>query len=129
MTTCIAALTRDAAYAALCVWEEMTNPTLAGAPEPWVEMRERIGMAELRGKVLDLGAACDATWTRTYANHDIACAIWRQRQQEHEARGVPFFDGPPAEPGAFDWEFVPFWIRNCVDWTGDEPRVKGSNNG
>lgn len=116
----------DAAYAAMCMWEEITNPTLAGAPTPWEDMRERAGMAELRGKVLNLGAACDAAWTRTYAKHEIDYRNWRQRQQEHEVKGEPFFDDEPADPGSFDWEFVPVWVRNCIDWTGEEPRVKGS---
>ena len=118
----------DAAYAAMCMWEEITQPTMDGAPMPWQEMREQIGTAELRERVLNLGAACDAAWSRTYAKHEVDYGIWRQRQQEHEVRGEPFFDEEPQDTGSFDWEFTPFWMRNCVDWTDHHngPRVKGS---
>lgn len=119
----------DAAYAAMCMWEEIASPVLNDAGEPWQEMREQIGSAELRSRVFTyLGKACDEAWTRTYRNYQVEWNVWNVRRQEEEVAGRPFFDEEPREPGCFDYEFVPFWMRNCVDWSDAHtgPRVKGS---
>lgn len=120
----------DEAYAAMCMWEEINAPALISAPRPWNAMREEIGTADLRGVVLGLGAACDAAWERTYSKFEADCRSWEHRKAECEVKGEPFFDDGPTDPGDFGWEFVPFWLRNCVDWSDIQngPRVKGSRS-
>lgn len=118
--------TKDAAYAAMCLWEEIVAPELPDAGAPWADMRESLGTAEFRSTILDLGEACDAAWMRAWERFEESMRSWRFRKADCEAKGIPFLDEPPDEPGGFDWEFVPTWIRLCVDWTGTTPRVKGS---
>lgn len=114
----------DEVFAAMCMWEEIASPTLAG--EPWNDMREAVGSVELRSMIMLFGGACDRAWDRAQELYEIAYRNWETRRQEHEVQGKPFFDDAPEEPGGFDYEFVPTWMRTAVDWTGEEPRVKGS---
>lgn len=99
----------DVADAAMCIWEEITSPSLN--LEPWNAYRETWGSAGLRYAVLTkLASACHDAWVRAVerSNHELP-------------------DGSFAgdDPGYFDWEFVPFWLTNCVDWSGEHPRVRG----
>ena len=115
----------DEAWAAMCIIEEIIDPQLADTP--WHAMRENAGITHMRDVVLGhLAGPCDAAWDRAQELFESAWDIWDRRRQRAEVKGEPFLDEKPQEPGSFDYEFVPFWLRACVDWTGDVPRVKGS---
>ena len=82
----------DVAYSAMCLWEailERINDTGA----PWYQFKVNNGTATLRDAVLGLAPACDAAW----------CELSEDQQDD---------------AGAFDWEFVPTWLANSVDWNG-----------
>ncbi len=105
----------DEVMAAMCIWEEMSQPKLPDAPQPWTDYSGKWGVYGLRDVVIEkLAGACDAAWTRARHRHEAA----------YQATG----EGPETapDPGSFDWDFVPLWIRECVDWSGEHPRVKGS---
>lgn len=106
--------TYDHVDAALCIWEEIVSPMLEDAPQPWTSFREEWGTASLRHVVVtELAWPCHEAWERA----------WRRHEDAMQATG----EGPEAapDPGSFDWEFVPFWIRECIDWSGEHPRVRG----
>jgi hypothetical protein len=120
--------TLDHAHAAMCLWEEIIDPTLKDAGAPWAALREQVGSAELRHMVLQrLAVACADAWQRADAAHDAAYTTWAARKAECERMDIPFYDAPPVGCDGFDYEFVPFWIRNCVDWSDvlNGPRVLG----
>jgi len=102
------AFTYDHVDAAMCIWEEMTNPKLKEADQPWTAHREKWGAAGLRDVVITkLAWPCHEAWERAMARYEGN-------------------DDPnDTDPGSFDWEFVPLWIRQCVDWSGEHPRVRG----
>lgn len=105
------AYTYDHIDAAMCIWEEITNPSLAEAEQPWNDYREKWGTAGLRDCVITkLAWPCHEAWER--AQHRYEAAMQATGEE------VP-------DPGSFDWEFVPLWIRECVDWSGEHPRVRG----
>ena len=125
----------DETYAAMCLWEEIVSSSLPDAPHPWEAHRDQWGAAWLREEVLNrLAGACDRAWNRVLAQYDEAL------ERHHEmapARDTPLTgaggdrwraheDVRPQAPGDFDWEFVPVWLRECVDWSDvDEgPRVR-----
>lgn len=126
----------DTVYAALCLWEEIVSPTgSTEATRPWQDYREENGTSGLRDTVINrLAGPCDAAWTRAHARFEADYSAWNQQRQalaphvgDRLAYETWLASNPaPEEPGAFDWEFVPFWLRACVDWSGDEPRVLGS---
>lgn len=118
--------TYDAAWAAMCMWEE-TFTCASDAHQPWKEMREQHGYAEFRTMVLGLGQACSDAFERAYAFYEQAERTWQTRRQQCEVAGEPFLDEQPQEPGSFDWEFVPTWMRIGIDWSDIHggPRVLG----
>ena len=128
MTT-MSDISHDAAYAALCMWEEIIQPNLPDAPQPWSEMRDQIGHAELHSAVLALGEACNKAWSRAHEAHQTAWEAWEAKRRKHEDEGKPFLDKvPPDTSVSFDWDFVPSWMRLAVDWSDldNGPRVRGS---
>ena len=95
----------DEVHAAMCIMEEIASPGNPEEPQPWVPYREQWGVDGLRDAVITkLAGACDRAWSRANANPD-----------------------QPDDPGSFDYEFVPIWLRLCVDWSGDHPQVRGSH--
>lgn len=108
--------TYDQVYAAMCIMEEIADPTLSDAGEPWEAFREAHGIHQLRDEVIHkLATPCDADWERTYKAYEASC------NDDADAR----------DPGSFDYEFVPAWLRLKVDWSdvANGPRVRGSANG
>lgn len=86
----------DQAYAAMCIMEEIASPTLA--EEPWKDTRDQHGVAGLRDIILrHLATPCNELWESAYARYEA--------------------DPNGQDPGGFDYEFVPFWLRACVDWS------------
>ena len=120
----------DETYAAMCIWEEIVNPVMPDAPRPWEPHRDQWwGTAGLRDAVITrLAGPCDQAWDRAQERfiqdlddkHDDSC-------EAGGGTGVCTCDaGSAADPGAFDWEFVPVWLRECVDWSDvvAGPRVR-----
>ena len=117
----------DETYAAMCIWEEMCTPTLSDAGMPWQDLIEGSGTGQMRHWIIeDLANACDTAWDRASQLREAEFSAWMVRKQEHEVRGEPFEEPRPNDPGSFDWDFVPVWLRTAVDWSGDAPRVLGS---
>ncbi len=109
----------DDAFAGMCIMEEIVYPSLRDAPQPWEPYRETWGVTAVRDAVIEkLVKACNARWDKIQA--EMSEAIRRAPTRE-EAMKVP-------DPGSFDYEFVPFWLRECVDWSdiSNGPRVRGS---
>lgn len=103
---------RDVAYAAMCIIEEMIHSRSPDMPQPWNPYWDQVGVNEMRFLVIDeLAAHADAAWCKAY---DAFC----------NAAGMH----DVADPGSFDYDFVPIWVRHCVDWpAGGElyvPRVR-----
>ena len=119
--------TYDAAWAAMCMWEEVCAPQSHESPTPWKNMLDQHGTAEVRTMVLGLGQACSDAFEKAYAFYEQAYRTWGTRRQQCEVEGTPFLDEQPQEPGSFDWEFVPTWMRIGVDWSDvhNGPRVLG----
>jgi len=117
----------DLAFAAMCIIEEIVAPANDGAGEPWDAYRQRVGINEVRGTVINcLAADCDKAWTRTNR-------LYEEAYERYQIAKAESGDGTttvpaPNDPGSFDYEFVPFWLRNAVDWSDTEtgPRVRGS---
>ena len=118
----------DETYAAVCIWEEIVNPVMPDAPRPWEDYRDQWGAAGLREIVITrLAGACDRAWDRAHKRFEEA-------EEEHDdtceaggGTGVCTCGwSTRGDPGAFDWEFVPVWIRECVDWSdvGAGPQVR-----
>lgn len=113
----------DHAFAAMCIIEEIVDPNLAGTP--WQDYRDKWGINGIRDVVLTkLAGPCDDAWNRANARYEEQFNTWQATHQDDPARVTQ-----PSEPGSFDYEFVPFWLRNCVDWNDEHPRVKGSADG
>ena len=143
---------RDEMYSAMCIWEEICNPQLDG--KPWEEALNHFGYGEMRTMVINhLAGPCNKAWERANEEHDRLWLeysqkredAWRSRpsaalssdpssaqptSSEWEAFRVQYakdHEPEPIDPGSFDWEFVPFWLRTCVDWSDlDKPRVRGA---
>jgi hypothetical protein len=79
------------AYASLCVWEAMLEG-LGNDGCKWRARRANVGIAVLREDALALAPACEAAWASL-------------SDDEQEAFGC------------FDFEFVPYWLNDCVEWS------------
>lgn len=86
----------DEVEAAVCLWEALedaerkSNVTL-----PWAAIRENYGTTALRNNIIMLASLCSKDWRDN--------------------------DGPNLSPvqqkyPAFDWDFCPKWLEDCVDW-------------
>lgn len=109
----------DDVFAGMCIMEEIVEPQLRDAPDPWMPYRDTHGIMALRDAVIErLVKPCNARWTKAQAEMSDAT---RLAPTWEAAMAVP-------DPGSFDYEFVPFWLRECVDWSdiNNGPRVKGS---
>lgn len=118
----------DHMFAAMCIMEEIADPQMSDAGTPWQEFRDTHGINHIRNEVIEtLAVACDAAWQRAYARHEEAFKQWESATEhgKYESGAVP--GDPPNDPGSFDYEFVPFWLRECVDWSDLTvgPRVRG----
>lgn len=121
-------------HTCLCLIEEMVAPNLAG--EPWQDYRDQWGINGLRDVVIEkLAGACNTAWSEAYARYEQEMERHRGNLKTWEydhafamqvSGDLPEKPEEPKEPGSFDYEFVPFWLRTCVDWSGNHPRVKGS---
>ena len=114
--------TYDDMYAAMSIIEEIIRPVLADAGAPWTQFREAHGIGAVRDVVIEmLAGSCDRAWTKAYAAYESAC-------EEYSIALAESGDGTttvqePRDPGSFDYGFVPFWLRQCVDWSECGPRV------
>ena len=126
----------DDAYAALCIWEEIINPVMLDAEAPWQAMRNSIGTAALRDMALQLAGPSNAAWNlalaaceREHSQWGADLRMFMRLNNIEQSKDVPLdwhrTNPMPEGPGAFDWEFLPFWLRTAVDWSGDVPRVRG----
>jgi hypothetical protein len=115
----------DIADAAMCIWEEMVSPSLN--LEPWKDYKEQGGAAGLRDVVLTkLASACHDAWCRALERYEKTEEGHTDDCEAGGGTGVCTCNmAERNDPGAFDWEFVPFWLTNCVDWSGEHPRVRG----
>ncbi len=106
---------RDDAFAAMCMIEEMVDPIgqLPDAPNPWTDWRDQVGINELREFVITtLAPAVNAAWDKAYAAYEAAVSA--------EVAAAQF------DPGAFDYDFIPSWLRVAVKWDDPAgPRVLG----
>jgi hypothetical protein len=95
----------DEAFAAMCIMEEVAQSVMPDADQPWEDYRSQVGINQLRDDILTLLAhECDQAWSRTQARYEAN----------------PQLD----DPGSFDYEFVPTWLRLHVEWTNNGPRVR-----
>jgi hypothetical protein len=119
----------DEMHAALCIFEEMVSPNLADAGNPWEDFRRQHGVNALRDLVInDLATPCNEAWDRAYKRYEAADEAWvTERAKEQAIEKWRFWEknNPrPTEPGSFDYEFVPVWIRECVDWSLSQPQPR-----
>ena len=98
----------DVVFAALAVFEEMLDPMARDMPQPWAKFWSDNGINEIRSLVLELAPHADAAWSAAYARFEEQC-----RQP-----------GEVQDPGSFDYDFIPVWLRHCVDWDADRPCVR-----
>lgn len=104
----------DGVFAAMCIIEEIADPVLRDAGSPWAETREQNGINQLRHWIIEnLAEPCNAAWERAYKLYE-----------DDETDKVP-------DPGGFDYDFVPVWLRTAVDWSDPHngPRVRGQPHG
>lgn len=87
---------RTLAWVACCVWECFIEEEA-----PWTAWRAENGAIALREVACDLAVTAEHVWiSLTNTERD---------------------DGP-----FFDWEWIPMWLRMCVDWSDltQHPKVK-----
>ncbi len=95
-----------------CIIEQLVDPIQGPRWDaPWQNWRDQNGINELREAAMELIDPCDADWERAYANY------------ENPPEGTTV-----ADPGSFDYDFVPFWLSNKVDWSDPTaaPRIRGT---
>ena len=123
----------DHIFAAMCIMEEIADPQLHEAGQPWVAYREQVGTNQLRDDIIErLAGPCDAAWGRASARYDQDDVAHTDTCEAGGGTGICTCGASrAADPGSFDYEFVPFWLRECVDWSNLEtgPRVRGSSHG
>lgn len=78
--------TKTLAYNAACLWEDFLSNCQA-ENDLFYAVRSAVGMAECRDRLVDLAEPVERAWLFARENG---------------------FDDP------FDWEFVPWFMRNCV---------------
>lgn len=120
--------TYDHVFAAMCIMEEIASPVEPNMPTPWRDYRDQVGINQLREVIIErLAGPCDDAWERAC---DRAEAGVEEHADDCEATATTGVCTCGAhqklDPGAFDYEFVPFWLRMCVDWsdTLNGPKVR-----
>ena len=108
----------DHVHACLCIMEELIDPVASDMPRPWETYRDNNGVNALRDVVIhQLAKPCLAAWNRAY--RDFETVVHNAPTREAASR--------TPDPGSFDYDFVPIWLRHCVDWSvPNNPRVRGS---
>lgn len=107
--------TRDEMHSAMCIIEELIDPVAGpSSSKPWQEFRDMNGINELRCVAIDLVRPCMADW-------NTACHAFEQVEPTLH---------PEKDPGSFDYDFVPFWLRNALDWptNGEPPIIRGQRH-
>ncbi len=95
----------DTLFASLCIMEEMIDSRLKDAPTPWRPYWDQVGVNEMRDVAIELAPHADAAWKSAYARYENART-----------------DDPDAQdPGSFDYDFIPVWLRHCVVWPETAP--------
>ena len=106
----------DEVFTVACIIEEMIDPS-GDRTRPWQAYRDHYGISQLRDLVITtLAHAADQAWTRANDLHEQAFAQWQLDCDRIKQVGGDL-PGQPVEPGSFDYEFLPFWLRACVDWS------------
>lgn len=116
--------TYDHMYAAVCIMEELVDP-VSDSTKPWQAYRDAHGVSELRDVVIEhLADAADKAWDQAQKLHTAAYDEWIAECERVKQVGGDIPECP-VEPGSFDYEFIPFWLRACIDWSDTQlgPRV------
>lgn len=120
----------DDMFAAMCIMEEIADTNMPDASQPWEPHRQMWGIGGLRDFVIDqLATACDKAWDRAQERYDEASNTHTDACEAGGGTGICTCTARETpDPGSFDYEFVPFWLRECVDWsdTNSPPRVRGT---
>lgn len=88
---------KQLAITAMCIWEIIDNDPKG----PWEPMRQNVGAFGMRDHCVELAVAAENLW--------LSMSVLAK-----------------DEAGAFDWDWIPAWLHMAVDWSGDEPVLKGS---
>lgn len=86
----------DEVETAVCLWEALEDAERKSIVTlPWAAIRENYGTTALRNNIIMLASLCSKDWRDN--------------------------DGPNVSPvqqkyPAFDWDFCPKWLEDCVDW-------------
>lgn len=118
----------DEVFAAMCIMDEIADPHMPDAAQPWQEVREMHGINELRRFIAErLAKPCNAAWDRAWERLNSAPQQHKEDCEALYGAGVCTCDSYP-DPGSFDADFVPVWLRECVDWSDPDagPKVRGS---
>lgn len=112
-------VTRDHAVTAMIIIEEIVDSSMPDADAPWWDWRDQVGIAEVRDHVLThLAEPCNEAWERAHEAFEHA-------EAEASIKGRV---SSVADPGSFDYDFVPTWLRVAIDWSDvhNGPRLRGS---
>lgn len=131
MTTEPETWNEDEVFAAMCIMDEIADPHMPDAARPWQEVREMHGINELRRVIGErLAKPCNAAWDRAWKRFEAGNDNpHRDDCQITNIDPTTCTCGANPDPGSFDVDFVPVWLRECVDWSDprDGPRVRGSH--
>ena len=98
----------DLMEAALCLWEDVLSNYRIIVESKLIPMTKEAnffcwwqgtGAANVRLHMIDFAEPCHEAWVLAHRDGDG-------------------FDAP------FDWEFVPWFVHNCIDWTETGPELK-----
>lgn len=120
--------TADEVFAAVCIMHEIADPVLREAPRPWEAVQDTHGINELRRFVAErLAKPCNAAWDRAWERFEQTPDLHDDSCEAGGGTGVCTCNKTP-DPGSFDADFVPVWLRECVDWSDPDagPKVRGS---
>jgi hypothetical protein len=97
----------DVTFAAMCIMEEMISSVIPDAPQPWRTYWDQVGVNEMREVAIELAPHADAAWERARDRAEAAYA-------DPNATEI-------GDPGSFDYDFIPVWLRHCVTWPQEAP--------
>lgn len=85
--------------AAVCIWEWfLESPN--SRRDAWTNSADWEGYANARHKLIGFCKVCEQAWLLAYKNGE-------------------------GYDGSFDWEFIPAFMTQCVEWT-PAPKLKSS---